>query len=201
MRFAWEWPDKWLWVHVAAPLAGAITDGTINVIVEDGVAVLVTDEGGVITAHRLTNLLQPRNYDFEGSELGPVTGGTHIGRQAWFFTAQSSKPGRRPHEVVFDADSGVLLCMRSEDSYLGFEELELDVDIPADTFRWSGPVAARKIGHASVVPDDDGTFMILREVSVRGRPMFYQNGPGGLSRNDAIAWGEERAALTKVRGE
>lgn len=83
MRFAWATPDKWVWVHQAEPPAGAITDGTTNVIVEDGVAVLVTEEGEVHTTHRLRNLLQPRGYDFEGWKLGPVSAGTLIGRQAW----------------------------------------------------------------------------------------------------------------------
>ncbi|MFN2587641.1 MAG: hypothetical protein ABR613_05955, partial [Actinomycetota bacterium] len=106
-----------------------------------------------------------------------------------------------PHELVFDADSGVILCMRTDDFYLGFEELDLDEEIPDETFRWDGPAEPRKIGRALVIPEDDGTHSVIWEVSVRGRPMFDLQGPGGISREEAVAWGEERAAKTLVRGE
>lgn len=201
MHFVWEWPDKWVWMHESEPLAGAITDGITNVIVEDGVAVLVTDEGEVGTTPRLTNLLRPSNYDFDGWELGPVTEATVIGRSAWSFTCTPSDSGKRPHEVIFDADSGVILRMKGEGSYLGFEELELDEEISEENFRWSGPVEPRKIGTALVVPEEDGTFSVHWEISVRGRPMFHQNGPDRVSRDEAVAWGGERAAKTSIRGE
>lgn len=201
MRFVWESPSKWVWMHEAAPLSGALTDGTINVIVKDGVAVLVSEEGEVGTTPRLLNMFRPSNYDFDGWELGPVTEVTVVGRSAWSFTCTPSAPGKRPHEVVFDADSGVILCMKGEGSYLGFEELELDEDIPEETFRWSGPVEPCKVGGALVIPEDDGTFSVGWQVSVRGRFMFHQQGLGGVSRDEAIAWGEARAAKTYVRGE
>jgi len=200
MRFVWASPDKWVWMHAAEPLAGALTDGITNVIVENGVGVLVTNEGEVGTTHRLRNLLGPSGYDFEGWELGPVSAGTHIGRSAWF-TSTPTMSGKAAHEVVFDADSGVILCMRSDGTYVGFEELELDEEIPDETFRWTGPVEPRKIGRALVIPEGDGTRSVIWEVSVRGRPMCHQNGPARISRDEAIAWGEKRAAKTIVRGE
>ena len=103
------------------------------------------------------------------------------------------------HEVVFDADSGVILCMRNDGSYLGFEELELDEPLPPETFKWSGPVEPRKIGSALGVPEEDGTFSVGWDVSVRGRGVFHQQGLGGVSREEAISWGEVRAAITHVR--
>lgn len=201
MRFAWAAPNKWVWMHEAEPLAGAITDGSKNVIVEDGVAVLITEEGEVGTTYRLRNLLQPRGYGFEGWELGPVSAGTLIGRSAWFFSSTPTMSGKTAHEVVFDADSGVILCMRSDGAYLGFEELELNEEISDEAFEWGGPVEPQKVGRALVIPEDDGTYSVIWEVSVRGRPMFDQQGPGGISRDEAIAWGEERASRTVVRGE
>lgn len=201
MQFAWASPNKWVWMHVSEPLAGAITDGTTNVIVEDGVAVLVADEGEVGTTHRLRNLLRPRGYDYEGWKMGPVSGGTLIGRRAWFFSTRPSIPGKAAHELVFDADSGVILCMRADKSYLGFEELELDQEIPIEAFRWDGPVEPRTVGTALVIEEDNGSYSVLWEISVRGRPMFHQDGPAGLTKDEAIAWGEERATRTHVRGE
>jgi hypothetical protein len=201
MRFVWAAPNKWVWMHNEEPLAGAITDGTTNVIIEDGIAILVTDDGEVGTTHRLRNLLRPRGYDFEGWELGPVSAGTLIGRPAWFFSSTPTMSGRTAHELAFDADSGVILCMRTVESYLGFEELELDAEIPDETFQWDGPVERRRIGRALVIPEEDGMFSVTWEVSVRGRPMFDQQGPGGISWDEAVAWGEERAATTVVRGE
>lgn len=201
MRFVWAAPNKWIWMQEAEPLAGAMTDGTTNVLIEDGVAVLVTDQGEVGTTHRLRNLLQPSGYDFERWELGPVSAGTHISRSAWFFSSTPMMSGKTAHEVVFDADSGVILCMRGDGTYLGFEELELDEGTPDETFRWNGPVNPRKVGRALVIPEGDGTYSVIWEVSVRGRPMFHQQGPPGISRDEAIPWGEERAARTVVRGE
>ena len=189
-------------MHTADPLAGAITDGTTNVIVEDGVAVLVTDEGEVHTTHRLSNLLRPSLCDFEGCELGRVMAVTWIGRSAWSIPCKPSTPGKHAHDIVFDAESGVLLCVRTGDSYLGFEELELDEVIPARTFRWSGPVEPRKVGRALVVPEEDGgSFSVHWEVSVRGRSLFHQDGPASVSRIEAVRWGEARAVTTTVRGE
>ncbi|MGI8774522.1 MAG: hypothetical protein ACR2KQ_05845 [Actinomycetota bacterium] len=201
MRFIWAAPNKWMWVHAAEPAAGAITDGTTNVIIEDGVAVLVTDQGEVGTTHRLRNLLRPRGYDFEGWELGPVSAGTAIGRSAWFFNSKPTIEGKIDHELAFDAESGVILFMRSDESYLGFEELELDVEISDETFRWTGPVEPRKVGSALVIHEDDGTHSVLWEISVRGRSMFHQDGPTGLTKDEALAWGEERAARTHIRPE
>ncbi len=201
MRFIWASPNKWMWVHAAEPAAGAITDGTTNVIIEDGVAVLVTDQGEVGTTHRLRNLLRPRGYDFEGLELGPVSAGTAIGRSAWFFNSKPTIEGKTAHELAFDAESGVILFMRSDDAYLGFEDQVLDEEIPDDAFRWNGPVEPRKIGRALVIPEDDGTYSVIWEVSVRGRPMLHQQGPGGISRDETVGWGEDRAARTVVRGE
>lgn len=201
MRFAWAAPDRWVWMHQANPVTGAITDGATNVIVVDGMAVVVTDQGEVGTTHRLRNLIQPRGYDFEGWELGPVTAGTAIGRSAWFFFSTPTKPGKVAHEVAFDAESGVILFMRTDESYLGFENLELDKEIPDETFRWAGPIGLRKVGSALVIREDDGTYSVLWDISVRGRPMFHQNGPTGLTKDEAVAWGEERAARTHVRPE
>ena len=201
MRLAWAAPDKWLWMHKADPLAGAVTDGTTNVIVEDGVAVLVTDDGEVGTTHRLRNLLRPRGYDFEGWELGPVTAGTLIGRSAWFFSVTPTLEGKAAHEVVFDAESSVLLCMRADEFYLGFEELELDEDIPETTFQWTGPVEPRRIGSALVIHEDAGHYSVLWEISVRGRSMFHHDGPAGLTKDEAVGWGEERATRTQIRPE
>lgn len=201
MRFVWAAPNKWVWLYKAEPAAGAITDGTANVIVEDGVAVAVTDQGEVETTHRLRNLLRPRGYDYEGWELGPVSAGTALGRSAWFFTSTPTIEGKAAHELAFDAESGVILFMRTDESYLGFDELELDVEIPDETFRWTGPIEPRKVGSALVIHEDDGTYSVLWEISVRGRSMFHQDGPAKLTKDEALAWGEERAARTHIRPE
>lgn len=201
MQFVWAAPDKWVWMHAAEPTAGAMTDGTTSTIVEDGVAALVTKEGHVGTTHRLRNLLQPRGYDYTGWELGLVSAGTVIGRRAWVMSATPTMAGKMPHELVFDAESGVILCMRTDESYLGFEELFLDEEIPDEAFRWKGPKEQRKIGRAVVIPEDDGTYSVIWAISVRGRPMFDQQGPAGISKDEAVAWGEERAARTVVRDE
>ncbi len=201
MRFVWAAPDRWVWMHHAEPLAGAMTDGTTNVIVEDGVAVLVTTEGRVGTTHLLLNLLRPSGYDFEGWEMGPVSARTHIGREAWIFSVTPTMAGKAPHELVFDADSGVILCMRTDNFYLGFKELYLDETIPDETFRWHGPVEPRKLGHALVISEENGTHSVIWQVSVRGRPMFDAQGPRGISRDEAVIWSEERAVEAIIRGE
>jgi hypothetical protein len=201
MRFVWATPSRWVWMHLGEPAAGALTDGTTNVIVQDGAAAVVTTSGEVVTSHRLGNLFRPRNYDFSDAVSGPVTAGTAVGRQAWTFRAEPTTPGKSAVEVAFDTGSGVILFLRTDDSYLGFEELELDEDIPADTFRWSGPVEPRPVGTALVIPEVGGTHSVLWEVSVRGRPVFHHDGPSGVTKDEAIAWGEERAARTYLRGD
>lgn len=198
MRFVWASPNRWVWMHAEGPLAGAITDGTTNVIIEDGVAVLVTDEGQVHTTQQLTNLFRPRTFDYEGWELGPVANGTVIGRPAWLFTTTPSMAGKIAHEVVFDAESGVILCMRADGAYLGFEELELDQEIPDETFRWDGPVEPQKVGTATVIPEMDGSYSVIWQVS---RNLFDQIGPSWVSKDEAIAWGEARAAHLHFRSE
>jgi hypothetical protein len=52
-----------------------------------------------------------------------------------------------------------------------------------------------------VVHEDDGTFSVLWEISMRGWPMFYQDAPTGFTKDEAVAWGEERAARTHIRPE
>ena len=54
----------------------------------------------------------------------------------------------------------------------------------------------RKIGRALIIPEEDGTFSVMWEVSVRGRPMFHQEGPGGISRDEAIG---SRSELLRPR--
>lgn len=198
MRFVWASPNKWVWVYAEGPLTGAMTDGTTKVIIENGVAVLVTDEGKVHAGNRLTNLFRPRTFDYEGWELGPVTNGTVIGRAAWLFTTTPSMQGKAAHEVVFDADSGVILCMRTEEAYLGFEELELDQEIPDETFQWDGPIEPLKVGTATVIPEIDGSYSVFWEVS---RGLFHHDGPRSVSKDEAIAWGEARAAHIHFRSE
>lgn len=201
MRFVWAQPDRWLWMHKAEPPAGAITDGTTNVIVEDGVAVVVTDEGEVNITHRLTNLFQPSGYDYSSWEFGPVSAGVAIGRRAWITSATPSVPGKDAHDIVFDVESGVLLFMRTEESYLGFEELELDEDITDETFRWSGSIEPQKVGSALVIPDEHGTYSAIWEISVRGRPMFHQDGPARMTQDEAVGWCEARAARIQIRSQ
>lgn len=182
MRLVWAAPNKWVWMHTAEPAAGAITNGMTNIIIEEGAAVVITDEGEVGTTHRLRNLLRPRGYDFEGWELGPVSAGTAVGRSAWFFSVTPTMPGKAAHEVAFDAESGVILFMRSDEYYLGFEVLQLDEVIPDETFQWDGPVEPRKVGQALVIPEEDGTF--LRHLGFRSwsidvrSPGTYQDHEG-----------------------
>lgn len=203
MRFIWAAPNKWVWMHKTEPAAGAITDGTKNVIVEDGVAVLVTDQGEVGTTHRLRNLLRPSGYDYAGWEMGSVSAGTAIGRRAWITSANPAPgvPGKAAHELVFDAESGVILLMRTGDAYLGFEELALNEDISEEVFRWSGPFEPRKVGKAFVARDRDGGYRVSWQVAVRGRPMFHQNGPDRVTKDEAVAWGEARASSTQIRDD
>lgn len=203
MRFIWAAPNKWMWMHATEPAAGAITDGTTNVIVEDGVAVLVTDQGEVSISHRLRNLLQPSGYDYDGWELGSVSAGTAIGRRAWITSANPDPgvPGKAAHELVFDAESGVILFMRTGDVYLGFEELALNEDIEDEAFRWNGRIEPREIGNAFVARDRQGGYTVSWQVAVRGRPMFHQEGPDRVTRDEAVAWGEARALSTQIRDE
>lgn len=201
MRFVYAEPDRWVWLHEEEPADGAITDGTTNVIVDEGVAVVVTNEGEVGTTNRLENLLRPSHYNFSSWELGPVKSGTAIGRAAWLFSATPTTSGKTSHELAFDAESGVILFMGAEGFYLGFEELELDEEFPDGTFRWSGPIESRKIGTALVTPSEDGTYSVIWEISVRGRSVFHQEGPCPLTQDEAVAWGEERAARTHIRAQ
>ena len=91
--------------------------------------------------------------------------------------------------------------MRTEGAFLGFEELELNEGIDDEEFRWDGPVDLRNVGKAFVARDREGRYTVSWQVAVRGRPMFHQQGPEGIGRDEAIAWGEARAATTVVRDE
>ncbi len=199
MRFTFEAPDRWVWLHHDGVPSGAISDGKTNVIVEDGVAALVTDAGEVGTTHRLMNLLKPMWFHWADTEFSEVTPGEAIGRSAWLVSAVPHQPGKVPNELAFDQESGVLLYVKSSGDYLGFEELFLDESIDDETFRWNGPVEPRKIGSAVVIPEEDGTFAVIWEVSVKSRSMYHQDGPARITKDQAIRWGEERAAHTRVR--
>jgi hypothetical protein len=123
---------------------------------------------------------------------------TELGFQIAFAATHESLP-KTAHELAFDAEYGVILFMRSDEAYLGFEELTLDDELPDDAFRWDGPVEHRKVGRALVTPEEDGTYSVIWEISVRGRSMFHQDGPAGITKDEAVAWGEERATMTTIR--
>lgn len=201
MRFTYAAPDRWVWLHRDGAPSGAITDGKTHVVVEDGVAALVTEAGQVGTTHRLTSLLNPRRFTWTDTEFGVVVEGEAVGRAAWLVSSTPHQPGKVPHDLAFDQESGVLLYMKGPEpgDYLGFEELFLDEELDDETFRWDGPVEQRKIGSALVIPEEDGTYSIIWEVSVRDRPIYHQDGPPGITKDEAVRWGEERAAQTLVR--
>jgi hypothetical protein len=37
------------------------------------------------------------------------------------------------------------------------------------------------------------------EISIKGRSMYHADGPAQVTRDAAVAWGEERAARTSIR--
>lgn len=199
MRFTYAAPDRWVWLHLDGAPSGAITDGKTHVIVEDGVAALVTDAGEVGATHRLMSLLNPMWFNWAGTEFGDVVEGEAIGRSAWLVSATPHQPGKVPMDLAFDQESGVLLYMKGSGSYLGFEDLFLDEELDDETFRWDGPVEPRKMGSALVIPEEAGTYSVIWEVAVKDRPMYHQNGPAGIPKDEALRWGEERAARTLVR--
>lgn len=199
MRFVHAAPDRWVWLHVDDPTAGAITDGTTNIVIDDGVAVVVTPEGSVRPTHRLSNLLNPVGYDFDGWTLGDVRDNTVIGRPAGLITATPKMKGKAVTECAFDRETGIILCMRSDGFYLGFEEIDLDISLADNSFTWSGPVDIRPAGVAHVVASDD-TYSCNWEIGVRGQRVFHHHSER-LSRDDAIRWAEARAAQVYVRDD
>jgi hypothetical protein len=199
MCFAFSSPNRWLWMHVHEPPTGGLTNGSTNIVVEDGVAIVATKEGTIAVTHRLRALLDPQLFDLEGWTLSPAASTTVIGRSARTSTATPKAPGKLPCELAFDEESAALLYMRTEDSFLGFEELELDVEIPDQNFRWAGPFRLRKAGTASIDLDAEGTYSALWEISVRGRRVFFENSPSALTKDEAIAWSEERAEIINLR--
>ena len=199
MRFMWATPDKWLWMHKREPPSGAITDGNTNTIIEEGSAVIVTHHGKVVTSNRLRNFFRPGSFDYSGWKLSSVSPGTVLGREAWITSAMPTAGNKLAHDLAFDAESGILLFMRSQDFYTGFEELSLNEEVGTETFEWSGPIHPRKFGDALVIPESDNTYSAIWEVSVRDRPMFFQKGPSGVQKAEAIAWAEQRAAEVRIR--
>jgi hypothetical protein len=199
MRFTYAAPDRWVWLHHDGAPSGVITDGTTHVLIEDGVGVLSTMTGKVESSHKLMNLLNPMWMSWEDTELSDPIEGEAVGRSAWLISATPHAPGKVPVELAFDQRSGVLLYLKSPDSYLGFEELFLDEELHDETFRWDGPIDKRKVGTALVIPHEDGTYSVHWEISIKGRSMYHADGPAQVTRDAAVAWGEERAARTSIR--
>lgn len=201
MRFTYAAPDRWVWLHRDGAPSGAITDGKTHVIVEDGVAALVTEAGQVGTTHRLTSLLNPRRFNWTDTEFGEVVEGQAIGRAAWLVSSTPHQPGKVPHDIAFDQDSGVLLYMKGPEpgDCLGFEELSLNEELDDETFHWDGPVEPRKIGWATVIPEEEGNYSTMWSVSVKGRHIYSQEGPLWRTKDEAVRWGEDRAARTQIR--
>jgi hypothetical protein len=195
MRFVFAASNRWIWLHSDGEDSGAISDGNTHVVVSEGTAVLVTHEGEVCTSSRFMCLLNPMRFDFSKTRLGPAQLGERLGRDAWVLPS----PGKGCDELAFDRDTGVLLYMKSSDQYLGFEELILDDVVDDGIFSWAGPIEPRKIGTTIVFPEEAGTYSAIWEISIRGRAVYSLNAPTGMTRKEALDWGESRATRTLVR--
>ena len=198
MRFAYRAPNRWSWFHVDLPLSGFVSDGTTHVVVEEGSAAIVTTEGDVHTTHRLRNLFNPRAFDWNGWRLREVSRHTAIGRPAWMLRAEPTMPGKAVTEQAFDQSSGVLLFMKTNGNYLGFDELTINEPIEDDVFRWHGPIARRRIGTVHISKGARG-YSGSWQVSVRGRLLYSLEAPANLMLDDLRAWAEERAEEVLVR--
>lgn len=198
MRFAYEAPDKWSWFHVEPPASGFVSDGKTHVVVEEGSAAIVTTEGEVHTTYRLSNLLNPRGFHWDGWRLSAVSEGVAVGKPAWLLRAEPTMPDKAATDLAFDQATGVLLFMKGGGYYLGFDELTLDEPIDDGVFIWDGPVGPRKIGVVYISKGSNG-FGASWQVNVRRRGVYDLESPAGLSLDELRAWGEERAEEVFVR--
>ena len=198
MRFTHGRPNRWLWLHKDEPFAGAMSDGLTRVILEDGVAVHVTRTGDITTTHRLENLFTPSLFDFSDYIFGDVLEGDACQRPAWLVSATTSTSSKSSLELAFDQESRILIHMQAPDAFLGFEQLELNCPLDLAEFTWAGPVEPRKVGAALVKRDLGDRYSAVWEIAIRGRTVFHESGPTGMSRDEAVAWAESRAARIEI---
>lgn len=194
-RFAFEGANRWSWMLSEDPAAGFVSDGRTHAVIDEGTAAIVSTKGRVATTHRLGALLKPRLFDVQGWELSEPLASVALGRPAWVVSATpaSTVEGKETMEIAFDQQSGIILFMRGEGRFLGFEEVALDEPIPEEVFTWTGPVEERRIGTCYVSPDKgDPTCLVSWQVSVGGRPAYVRD-ERFRSKAEAMKWAEEHA--------
>jgi hypothetical protein len=199
VRVAYQAPCAWSWFHADAPPSGFVSDGNLRVVVEDGSAAVITTEGAVHTSSRLTSLLNPRLFTWDGWELSVPVESTELGRPSWVVRSMTTIPGKEATTSAFDAETGIVLFMRSNSGYLGFEQIELNEPIDNAIFKWQGPVDERKIGVGFVTRRADGMWECSWQITVRQRSVFDLSSPGFASSGEATEWAECRSLKVVVR--
>jgi hypothetical protein len=199
MRVAYQAPCAWSWFHADAPPSGFVSDGNLRVVVEDGSAAVITTEGTVHTSSRLMSLLNPRLFTWDGSELSVPVESIELERPSWVVRSTATIPGKEPITSAFDAETGIVLFMRSKSHYLGFQQIELNEPIDNAIFTWQGPVDERKIGVGFVARRADGMWDCSWEITVRQRSVFDLSSSSFPSSAKATAWAECRSLKVVVR--
>jgi hypothetical protein len=92
---------------------------------------------------------RPALSRWEGDDFtsltGPIEATEVLGRPAWAF--ELAPPARKPYpmQMVVDVETGIVLRVGNRDfgSVDEWIELDLDVDLPAALFEWTGPTRVR----------------------------------------------------------
>ncbi|SHF61621.1 hypothetical protein SAMN05443575_0446 [Jatrophihabitans endophyticus] len=107
----------------------------------------------------LVGRLMPSRW--EGNDFtrltGPATRIEFLGRPAWAFELAAPRHKPHPLQLVVDAATGRVLSYRNDDfgSVTEWTSVEFGVDLPQDTFRWTGPVVEFDPDADEPEPDGD----------------------------------------------
>ena len=131
----------------------------------------------------------------EGWELPEPTESVELGRPVWLVTSTPAPTmeGKQAHEVAFDQETGIMLFMRSENRYLGFEEIALNEPTPKEVFTWTGPVEERRIGVCYVSPNRDDPSCLASWQVQGAAGWHYVRDERFRSKAEAMRWAEEHA--------
>ena len=197
-RFTYAERDRYRWLTDEQSPSGLMSDGRTHVLMQNGIAVLVTTDGKVSITHRFRNLLNPSSFHLDDWQVGDVERGAIAARDVWVVEARPTMPGKEPTTHSFDQETGIILAMSGGPQFTGFEEIEFDLYIDDETFSWEGPVERRPIG-VGYVSEREGAWSVSWQIHFPELAAGYHRKENFGSKHEAVAWTEERAPEVVVR--